>query len=185
MNVLSCATWDCINSFANWLSAIGTILISGLALWLSVRDRLVNLAADISVGLVPGNDSSSLDRQVFVLSFTNAGVRPVTVTNHVWRLPLRRKVMIMFPHLDPTVGRLCTQLPVELTDGKSGHAFYPIDFFKKVDNPEQMFRPKSRTSAWLRIRFFSMHISTSVGKKVQVKVSSSVRRELWRQLNDA
>ena len=68
--------------FANWLSAIGTMLISGLALWLSLRDRLVNMSATLDIGLVPGANPTVLDQQVYVLSFTNTGPRPITVTNH-------------------------------------------------------------------------------------------------------
>ena len=36
-----CNTWNCINSFALWLSAIGMVRISSITLWLTVKDKLI------------------------------------------------------------------------------------------------------------------------------------------------
>jgi hypothetical protein len=184
MTIANCITWECVNSFSNWLSAVGTVATAALALWLSVRDRRVNLMAKFSLGLVPGTDPLALDQRVFMLDFTNEGPRPVTVINHAWRLPLVRGVIFMFPSMDTAVAHLCTKLPVELTDGKAGHTFYPEDFFMKLDEPEKVFFPRSRWRAWLRIWFFRLYIHTSVGKNVQVRVHRQVRRRLWRQFRD-
>jgi hypothetical protein len=180
MAIGECGTWECINSFANWPAAIGTIAISGLALWLSVRDRMVNVKADLNVSLIPGANPSVLDRRVFMLSFTNVGSRPVTVINHVWSLPLSRGFVFLMPNLDPQLGPLCSKLPLELTDGKSGHIFFGEDFFSSLEEPEKVFFHRSLLLAWLRIRFFRVHIGTTVGKRVRVAVHSGVRKKLWR-----
>ena len=174
-----------MNSFANWIAAVGTVFTAALALWLAVRDRRVTIDARLTVGLVPGADRSVLDQRVFVLSFTNSGVRPVTVTNHSWSVPFVKGVIFMFPNLDPKVGSLCTKLPVELTDGKSGHSFYPIDHFASLEKPETVLFHPNALVAWLRIRFFRVFIQTSVGKSVHVKVDAKVRQDLWRQYRDA
>ena len=139
MTIADCATWECVNSFSNWLSAVGTVLTAALALWLSVRDRRVNLAADISLGLVPGPNPKILDQRVFVLEYTNNGPRTVIVTNHSWRLPFVRGAVLLFPNMDSSVAHLCSTLPQELTDGKSGHSFYLEDHFAKLKPPESMF----------------------------------------------
>jgi len=185
MPVSDCLTWECVNSFSNWLSAVGTIATAALALWLSVRDRRVNVNAQLSVGLVPGNDPRVIDQRVFILEFTNEGPRPVTVTNHAWRLPFVRGVIFMFPNIDTPVAHLCSRLPLELTDGKAGHTFYPIDHFSKLDEPGTVFFHRTRWRAWLRIWFFRLYIHTSVGKTVRVRVRRQVRRTLWRQYGDA
>ena len=67
MNLDPCPTWECVNSFAAWLAAIGTILITGLALWLSVRDRRINLRSAMTLGLLPSSNLDVLDRGVFAL----------------------------------------------------------------------------------------------------------------------
>jgi hypothetical protein len=185
MAIADCTTWECVNSFSNWLSAVGTIATAALALWLSVRDRRVNVKAKFSVGLVPSNDPRVLNQRVFILEFTNNGPRTATVTNHAWRLPFVKGVVFMFPNMDTPVAHLCSKLPLELTDGKAGHSFYLIDHFARLDNAEEFFFPKNRWLAWLRIWFFRLYIQTSVGKSIRVHVRRQVRRVLWRQYSDA
>ena len=124
MTLATCTTWECINSFANWLSAMGTVLITGVGLWLSVKDKMLRVKAQLDVGLVPSSNPLVLDTRVYALSFTNVGPRPVTVTNHCWFLPFSRGVVFLMPQMDPQLGRLCSKLPLELTDGKEGLAFY-------------------------------------------------------------
>ena len=183
MTIESCTTWECINSFASWLSAIGTISITGLALWLSVRDRRVNLKSALTLGLLPSSNPDRLNRSVFVLSFTNVGPRPVTVTNHCWELPFVKGIIFLQPYRDLDVGILCSKLPLELTDGKEGHAFYPNDFFLKLDEPEKFLFHKNRYLAWLRINFFKVRIVTTSGPRPRVKVARPVRQRLWKQYN--
>ncbi|MGY0800152.1 hypothetical protein ACW7G0_14010 [Lysobacter sp. A286] len=129
MAIESCTTWECVNSFANWLAAIGTILITGLALWLSVRDRRVNLKAALTLGLLPSSNPDILDRAVFVLSFANVGPRPVTVTNHCWVLPLVKGIVFLQPYRDARVASLCSKLPMELTAGKRATPSIQTTFF--------------------------------------------------------
>ena len=185
MAIADCSTWECVNSFSNWLSAVGTIATAALALWLSVRDRRINVRSRLTVSLVPGRDPRVLDQRVFSLDFTNEGPRTVTVTNHAWRLPFVKGMLFMFPNMDTAVAHLCSKLPLELTDGKTGHTFYPIDHFVKLEEPEKVFFPASRWRAWLRIWFFRLYVHTSVGKSVRVQVQRNVRRVLWQQYSDA
>lgn len=174
-------TWECVNSFANWLSAIGTICISGLALWLSVRDRLVNLKATFHLGVVPSSNPDCLDQPVFLLSFTNVGPRPVTVTNHFWEIPFSKGNIFLHPHKDLEVGRLCSKLPLELTDGKEGHACYSKNFFVKLQDSDKFLFHKNRYVAWLRIKFFKIKIVTTIGSRHRVKIARAVREQLWNQ----
>ena len=186
MNIDPCRTWECVNSFSSWLSAVGTIVISGLALWLAVRDRLINLKVSLSTGLIPGDDPSVLDQRVFILEYVNTGPRPVTITNHYWKLPFTRTRTVVFPQLQPKTGIYCARMPLELSDGKSANTFYPIHFFRHaIDDPETIFFPKQRWRAWVRIHFFSVLVPTSTGKVVRAKIRKGVRQTLWRQRNAA
>ena len=184
MTLEPCTTWQCVNSFSGWLSAIGTILITGLALWLSVRDRRVNLRSAFTLALIPSSNPNVLDRRVFALSFANVGPRPVTVTNHCWVLPFVKGIVFLQPYQDPTVGILCSKLPLELTDGKEGLAFYPDNFFLKLDAPSEFLFHKLRYVAWLRIRFFKIRVVTTAGPRPYVKIARAVRRRLWQQYNE-
>ena len=91
----------------------------------------------------------------------------------------------MFPNIDTPVAHLCSPLPLELTDGKTGHAFYAFDHFSMLDEPAKVFFHPNRLVAWLRISFFRVYLSTSVGKRVPVRVRRQVRQALWRQYRDA
>lgn len=184
MAIADCITWECVNSFSNWISAIGTVATAILALWLSVRDRRVNLSAHLSMGLLPGADPRVLNQQVFCLEFTNEGPRTVTVTNHAWRLPWVKGVVFMFQNIDTAVAHLCSKLPLELTDGKLGHAFYPIDHFLKLEEPQKVFFHRYCWIAWFRIWFFRLYVHTSVGKSIRVRVRRQVRKTLWRQYRE-
>lgn len=185
MTIANCLTWECVNSFSNWISAVGTVATAALALWLSVRDRRINLNAQLAVSYVPGRDPRVLDQRVFTLEFTNEGPRPVTVTNHAWRLPFVKGMIFMFPNVDTEVAHLCSTLPLELTDGKTGHTLYPSDHFARLDEPENVFFHERRAVAWLRIWFFRLYVPTSVGKRIRVRVRRQVRRALWRQYSNA
>lgn len=180
MTVASCTTWECVNSFANWLAAVGTIFISGLALWLSVRDRMVNMRAEFNIGLVAGDNPTIIDREVYILSFTNIGPRPITVTNHCWSLPFFKGIIFLMPNMDRQLGHLCSKLPLELSDGKEGHAFYGKDFFSQLDEPEKVLFHKNRLVAWLRIRLFRIYVTTTIGKRVKVAIKLAARKKLWR-----
>jgi hypothetical protein len=174
-------TWEAINSFSNWLSALGTISAVVAALWLANRDRRVSLDGRFSIGMIPSSNPNILDRVVFIINFTNTGVRPLTITNHYWKLPWKNSISFMFPQMEATIGRLCSTMPLELTDGKSGIIIYRKDFLKdlKIEGPF-LFHP-NKYMTWLRIRLFKIYLSTSVGKKIKVKIDRSVRAEFWKQ----
>ncbi len=145
-----------------------------------MKDRFLRMNANFDTGRVSGEAPNILNKSVYILSFTNVGPRPITVTNYEWKLPLAKiKRCITFPNLDPSVTHLCTKFPTELTDGKGGIIFHANHFFRSMDDPEDFLYPKSYISAWLKIRFFKMYMSTSVGKKIKVKVHARVRQALW------
>ena len=181
MQIEACNTWDCINSFSNWLSAFGTILISGIALWLSVKERRILISSKLSFGLISGDTPNLLDRKVFILEFTNTGYRPATIISHYWHFPFKQEKIFLWPELDSRVANISTKLPIEITDGKSGKIFYPDDFFKLLDNPEKFLFHQSKIVALLRIYLFRVSLSTSVSKNIKVKISRSVRKILWDQ----
>ncbi len=177
-----CTTWECFNSFANWISAIGTIVISGIALWLSVRDRFVRMSNRFSWGIISNHTDGNVN--VYILSFTNIGQRPITVTNYKWKIPFsgkHRSYVVTMPQLDRRVSRFCTKMPVELFDGHSGNIFHTEDFFINIDNPDTFLYSKNKLLAFVRIKFFKIFICTSIGKNISVRIDRSVRKALWKE----
>lgn len=178
-------TWLFINSFAPWLSAVGTVLISGIALWLSVRDRKVQLRATLSSGVIPQENPLVLNFCVYTLSCVNVGPRQVSVTNYHWRYrkyPFTGKLNFWtFPYLDRRVSHMCSKLPKQLSDGEQVLIFHPSDFFAELERREEFLFADNALTAFYRIMTFNLYVDTSIGKPVKVKVSRKWRRSLWRE----
>jgi hypothetical protein len=183
-NIEACTTWNCVNSFALWISAIGMVAISSMTLWLTIKDKILRLSSIFDNGVLPGDDGKTMNRDVFILSFTNIGSRPVTVTNYRWIIRhsfFKKKYSFGFPHLDQTVGRFCTKFPSELTDGKEGHVFHNYTYFSDLEEPEKMLFANNWFAAIWRIYNFKLQIMTTVGKKFSVKIPFRVRRLIHKQ----
>ena len=185
MNMDSCNTWQCVNSFAPWISALGTTAISGLALWLSVRDKIIRLDSRLSIAQIAGKDPKILDRWAYMISFINVGARPVTINNFEWRLKSypfgRLQIKVTFPHMDQRFSLLCTKLPAKLTDGEQGQVLHPINFFKSIDKSADFLFAENAVIAFYRINTFNIFITTSVGETKKVKIARGIRNEIWKQ----
>ena len=180
-----CKTWECINSFSSWLSAIGTILISGLALWLAWKDRLIRVRAYFNFGLTVGENPNLLNKEVYILEITNIGHRTATITNYEWRIRKwpsfwRWNRFITFPQMDREVQHLCSTFPLELTDGKKGMVFHKGKFFEDLDDHEQHLFPSSYMKAFVRIFDFRMYIQTTTGKAIKAHIPFRVRKYIWK-----
>jgi hypothetical protein len=180
-----CNTWQCFNSFAPWLSAIGIIFISGTALWLSVRDKVIRLDANFSGSLIASYDPMKLDTYVYLLDFVNIGVRDVQITNFLWcskKIPFSKSQRSFIqPYLDPRVTSMCSKFPMKLKDGDSARLFFPANFIEALDEPELFIFPNNFVYAFFRIFTSEIYLCTSVGTKIKVKIRSGIRRELWRK----
>ena len=181
MAIPACTTWECVNSFGNWLSAIGTLAAVAVALWLALRDRMLHMRATFNTAVTALERPDTLDNHGFLLEFTNIGARPITVTGHEWQLPFQNHRLLFIPHMDARSISITTRLPCELTDGKSGHVFYPDDFFLELEDRERALFHPHPVVAYLRIHFFKIRIGTSVGKKIGVNIKRPARRALWAQ----
>lgn len=177
----TCNSWECINSFASWLSAIGTILISGMALWLSIRDRFIRMSNNFSLGKLENNNG--LKVKGYILEFTNIGIRPVMVTNYKWYIPLsnkKQKYAFTDCYLNSTLTQYFSKLPIELTDGQSGRIFMDENFFIKRESLQSFLYPKSKVKAFIRIHFFKIFICTSINN-ISVQISRDLRKHLWHE----
>jgi hypothetical protein len=56
----ACDTWNCVNSFAGWIAATGTILVSLLAIWFSIKDKILRIKSSFDAGLIPSTTEASL-----------------------------------------------------------------------------------------------------------------------------
>lgn len=174
-----------INSFSPWLSAFGTIFISSIALWLSIRDRNVQLRAILSSGLIPQRNPKVLNFPVYTISCVNVGPRQVGITNYHWRYrkyPFKEKLNLWtFPYEDSRVSHMCSKLPKILSDGEQVLIFHPSDFFSELEKREDFLFADTALTAFYRIMTFKLYIDTSIGKSIKVKIKWKWRRNLWKK----
>lgn len=122
-------TWRFINTFAPWLSAMGTLIAVITSLYLARRgDRL---ALKISLGVrmiaVRGGGPEH-GKEVIWLSATNVGRRAATITNLHWQpFPWRKQGLIW---LVPENAYSST-FPITLTDGQMANYVLESNKFRK------------------------------------------------------
>ncbi|MCL1066888.1 hypothetical protein L2735_08725 [Shewanella olleyana] len=180
----ACTTWECVNSFAAWFAAIATIIISSLALWLSVKDRMVRLEATFWNSLVAYNNPTIPDTWFYALTCVNLGYRPVTITNYHWKLfqfPFTKKTKIVTNgHKFIEAAQLSTKLPADLADGKQAVFYLPSTFFEQLDRSDEfIFCRSNKLLAFWRIYTFNVYVDTSVSKVIKAKMSLKMRRNIW------
>jgi hypothetical protein len=85
-------TWTFINSFADWLSALGTVSAVILALYLARRDKNVRL--EVSAGhrivVTPGTEGPY--PEYLMIRIVNIGHREAQITNIGWKVGLFRRL---------------------------------------------------------------------------------------------
>ncbi len=78
--------WKFVNTFAGWLSAVGTIAAVIVALYLARRDKMIRLdiVAQMMKRLVPGRPPEDY----VTVIIRNLNPRSALVTHVYWRNPL-------------------------------------------------------------------------------------------------
>jgi hypothetical protein len=116
------AQCELINSFANWLSAIGTLAAVVVALYLAYRASRpkVQLSVRHRIVIEPGNNGTTPEFVMFKV--VNAGDRPVRITQIGWKVGLfcKRYAVQMYE------ASLSIKLPVDLSQGQEASWMVPL-----------------------------------------------------------
>ncbi|MGH8655769.1 MAG: hypothetical protein ACREYE_27930 [Gammaproteobacteria bacterium] len=170
-------TWVFLNTFADWVAAIGSISAVVVALYLARRDDQARL--DIGAGLrmlVLGAGLTDEPEEVVTIRITNIGRRDVQVIGLGWRIGIfKRRYLEQATSFNP----LDTPLPVRLRDGDE--VFYRI--------------PLTPTSLWIdkfvstcvgelpvrrvrRLNTLRVRVYTSVGRVFEKHVEPGLQQRL-------
>jgi hypothetical protein len=157
--------WDLINSFSNWLSAIGTVAAVVVSLWLATKASRLQCNAQVGHRIVIGQGSHGPYPEILVFRIVNTGERPFQVNSVGWRVGIfrwRREGMQFYDQAQSS------PMPVELQHGQEATWVVPLlsegkGWFKTF--PIKMLSPHPRFfCATLRAMFV-----TSIGKTFIVK----------------
>lgn len=166
--------WPLINSFAGWLSAIGTLLAVIVSLYLARRDSRIRLKTSVgrrkifTTGPAPPEGKDSI-----IIAVTNVGRRVTTVTGLFWKNRLVRNAYAM---QNPGRAPLSAQIPIRLQDGDEADFTVVLKDFA-INDPAVFVRmlpwPRSLT-----VRFLRMQLRTSTGEIFRARIEKSLRKWL-------
>ncbi|SRR5713226_217612 len=174
-------TWNFVNSFAPWLSALGTFSAVVVSLYLANRDRRIRLklTAGIRVIAFSGQTLAS-GMKVISVEVTNVGFRTVTVSSIFWRVGILKRVdFVQIPSTIP----YSSSLPATLTDGQT--ASYPLEVseFERL-NFDSFRKAYSSRFRQLAVKCIKIGVLTSTGKVFLSRVEPSLQKWFLEWMND-
>ena len=160
--------WRFVNSFAPWLSAIGSLSAVAFALYLARQDKRVRL--DVSVGhrLLATQGVAGPHHSYLAIKVTNIGHREAQISNLTWKTGIIRKAYAIqtTPRDD-----MSSAVPIRLKDGEEANYFIRLDdehnwLGKFIED----FLPNKH---WLRLKFARFHVHTTIGSEFSTKLEKS------------
>lgn len=180
-NIEVCSTWQCINSFSSWFSALFSPLIAILSLGVSLKAyKLAKLSSTPRIG-VSMNLSILIVRPVKLLALAinikNIGSKKVIVEAYSWnyKLPKQMPINITTFHVQDSINIHSKALPVELNEGENA-IFY--------NHPEELLKSGflngfSKFKAWYVINTMKFKITCSTFD-YEIRLLKYQRRNLWK-----
>lgn len=149
------STWDLVNGFANWFSAIASFAAAAVALHIANRSARPTALLTVGHRIIIGTGSVAPYPEYAVFRVVNTGDRPIRIVQIGWsiRWPKRREAVQMFEQ------SLSSRLPIDLSHGQEASWYVPLNareepwlqYFAKG-----MLMPHHRISVWsLRAQAFS------------------------------
>jgi hypothetical protein len=114
--------WAIINSFANWLSAIGTLAAVIVSLYLARRISRPRVQLSVGHRIMFETGSKPPFPEFILFQVVNTGDRTIRVTQIGWKAGLWKK-RFSIQMYDPS---LSSNLPVEISHGQEAKFFIPL-----------------------------------------------------------
>jgi hypothetical protein len=170
---ISKAEWELYNSFANWLSAIGTLLAVTVSLLLARRASKATASASVRLNIIIETGNAGPYPEYVVFRLVNTGMQPIRVTQIGWSMGLfkKRYAVQMYDQL------LSSKLPADLEHGQEAHWFVPLAFDERgwaKTFAERMLLQSQR----MYLATLKAHFSTSIGDDFTAKPDKAVRETL-------
>ncbi len=161
--------WEFINTFAPWLSAIGTISAVILSICLARRDQNIRLEVSANHKLVISQDESEPFSEYLVIRVVNLGHREAELVNIGWKVSFLKKRESIQKVTDSP---LSSPLPVRLKGGQEESYYIRLshenDWLGLLVGNMLSPYPKA-LSRLLKVRAF-----TSIGKTFESKLEKKL-----------
>jgi hypothetical protein len=164
--------WKFINTFAPWLSAIGTISAVIFSLYLARRDRNVRLKITAGHRLIVTPGTIGPHPEYLVINVVNIGHREARLINIAWKVGLLHKEYGVIVRFDS----LSSPMPTQLKDGEEANYILPLDM--KADWIQNFIKGFLFPFHRIRSRFIKVEVRTSIGKNFTQKIERGLRKIL-------
>lgn len=170
-------TWKFINTFAPWLSAIGTLAAVIVSLYLARSEKPIKLEIRAGHRMMIEQGQKGEPTPLLYIGATNRGYRPAIITNIGWKLGfLKNRYAIQM-----TTGAIqgSSTMPVKIDDGEEAKWLLSLE---RDDNwvkrfSREFLMPNPRLNLfWLRLQ-----IHTSIGKTFNARIEKGLREELLKE----
>lgn len=166
------AQWEMINSFANWLAAVGTVAAVIVSLYLASRNtHKAQLSCGLRILIGPGSEEPYPEYVVFRV--VNHGDRLLRVTQIGWRSGLWKKRYAIQLYEET----MSSKLPVDLEHGQEAQWFIPTNV---AGEPWPSYFSRAALLPHYRLACFTLRAQahTSIGKIFEAKPEANLRSKL-------
>lgn len=172
-------TWKFINTFASWLSALGSLAAVITSLYLARRSDQIRLRISAGVRILVSEGDTPGSRPEYVwVSITNISRRATTLTNLSWkfRLPYMKGVYIWNAPRNP----FSSALPITLNDGQTANYALGVKEFSEKFSEYARSELSGWRNAWKKY-FSRFLVATSTGDIFSARIEKSLW-DLFRSL---
>ncbi len=166
-------TWRFINTFAPWISALGTISAVMLSLYLARRDKIVRLEVSAGHRLIVTPGAPGPWPEYLSINIVNVGHRDAQITNIGWKVGILRKQHAVQTTINDGMS---SPLPVRLRDGEEAKYLIPLNDTTRwlEDFGTKMMTP----FPWLQSFFVRVQVFTSISKIFEAPIEKGLRQKL-------
>ena len=165
-------TWRFINSFAPWLSALGTFSAVMLSLHLARRDKTVRLRVAVGHRLLVTPGTPKPWPEYISINIINIGHRDAQITYIGWKIGIFHKRYAVQSIINDG---LSSSLPIRLRDGEEARYMIPLNETNWLENfALKMLSPYTS----IQCRFARVQIFTSIGKTFEAPMEKSLQKKL-------
>jgi len=167
-------TWKFINTFAPWLSALGTLLAVIISLYLALAEKPIKLKVRVGHRIMIEQGGEGKPPDFLYISAINIGHRITAINNISWKIGFWKKqyaVQLIDDNL-----LYSSNIPVKINDGEEAKWFIPLDI--KDNWIERFSRDFLMPHPRWNLLWLKLQIHTSVGKTFETRIEKGLQNKL-------
>ena len=172
-------TWRFINTFAPWLSAIGTLIAVCVSVWLVRRDKYIRLVVNANTQrFISLNEPNEPYTEVVCLAVTNIGHRSATIKKLYWLTGFFQRKKVEFVDIPHIQALAPSPFPIKLADGEEANYFFKIDDIANYLNIFLFEITKTQLPSRRQLASLKIAVETSTGEIFEAPIGENLKHRL-------